>query len=345
MRVSLAYGGYPFYHLAVLALHILAALLAGFLALRAGAGALGAVFAALLFGVHQTNALAVLSLDGAGQTGCVAFGGLALVLLWTREEAPGAARSALAASALLVSMLWKDAGAGFAAAAAILWLRYLPSKPVRALAGLLLLTGVVGLYGWMRWRAGALLPSFGGATRYDLQLGWNLAKNAGMLLASLASPIASTQVVARSDDPYFMALAAALAIGSLGFVVVGVRAVIPVLLFATLLLPDALLARVSELYAYKPALIFAAVAGVAVARSAAALCRFFVPDSCLPRACFLCCTACRPRTRNALCAPTATAPPISRRSFTRGSRRWPGARRSSSPITKKSLRRCIRFSS
>jgi hypothetical protein len=269
VKANLAtYGLRPtLYHLMTILGHLAMTLVVFALALRLGFSRAAAIGAALLFGISQTNAMAVLSADTAGQVFCTLLGSLALLVLL--RPAPHTIATAGTASALLFgSLLWKDAGVSFLAASilVLVFREELRRKPRALILSIAVIVAGVAVYMILRNAAGVSAPEFGSEGRYQFRIGLNLPRNFILMLFSAVSPIGSTILLQLKNNPVVLVPALALAVttAGLGFFGIVLRAkksehrrnlLLTFLLLLALLFPEGLLNRVSELYTYKPNVI------------------------------------------------------------------------------------------
>ncbi|MBZ0274454.1 hypothetical protein K8I61_20650 [bacterium] len=265
-----------FYHAAAILGHLLGSLAVLMLCLRLGFGRVAGTASAVFFGLHQTNAMAVLSADAASQVWSTTFGLLALCVLLPRDAA-GYRHAAAAFFFLLLALFWKDSGVTFAMLALTLVALHLWRIDRRAaIACGLAVAAALALYLFMRHQAGVVPMVYGYRSRYELWLGANVPKNIGLMLLSLLSPVGSTIIVLRKASlPFAIATAVVIAVVA-SWLAVGVvrfarrdprhRTSLAILfaLMALSFFPDALATRVSELYTYKSAAFFAIFLGLGV---------------------------------------------------------------------------------
>lgn len=267
-----------FYRLAVVFGHLLTCLAVLLLCIRLGFGRVAATASAVFFGIHQTNAMAVLSNDAAGQVYTTFFGLLALAALLPQEGSIRVRHVVASTTLLALSLLWKDAGTGFVGAAFVVlaWDAYKRDRR-GTLAAAAAIAAMFAAYLILRRAAGVVPPTFGYGSRYQLWAGWNLVTNPLLMLLSMLTPVGSTIVLLRLGNwPFVAATIASIAFVTAGLVI-GVftfsrrfpnhrpRLILLSILFVTLFYPDALMTHISELYTYKPATLFAVFLGIGVA--------------------------------------------------------------------------------
>ncbi len=266
------------YRLATVIGHLLTCMAILLLCVRLGFGRVAGTASAILFGIHQTNAMAVLSNDAASQVFMTLFGLLALCALLPAGGRLAARHVVAACVFLALSLLWKDSGTGFVVAAMLLVIvdRWPVDGGRRALVAIVAMAVVFFAYLWLRSRSGVIPPVFGYRTRYELWAGWNLLANPVMMLLSMITPVGSTIVLLRLRRVAFMAATAV----SIAFVAAGLviglvyfyrrfpehrrRLMLLAAIFVILFYPDALMVHVSELYTYKPNAIFCVFLGIGV---------------------------------------------------------------------------------
>ena len=241
------------------------------------------LFAALLFGLSQANAMAVLSNDAASLVFSTLCGTLAMgFALRNADDRPLPAWQAwFSACWLMGSLLWKDAGAGYVPALAILLALELRRTPgsARLRRGLALAAPfalVIALYLVLRIHAGATGTHFSPHGRYDIWFGLNLPVNIALFLLGMLMPVGSSIVVLRTGDFFFLGLCAAAVVVTTTLIVGGFRRswknhaerreplVVLVLLLSAVMTPDVLMNKISELYLYKPNVLFSVLAGAAL---------------------------------------------------------------------------------
>ncbi len=266
------------YRLATVIGHLLTCMAILLLCVRLGFGRVAGTASAILFGIHQTNAMAVLSNDAASQVFTTLFGLLALCALLPAGGRLAKRHVVAACAFLALALLWKDSGTSFVIAAIVLLMvDRLPQDGRRSV--LLAVGAMVAIlvgYLWLRSRSGVIPPVFGYRTRYELWAGWNLLANPAMMLLSMVTPVGSTIVLLRLRWLGFMgATAVSIACVASGLVIGLVyfyrrfpehrrRLLLLAAVFVVLFYPDALMVHVSELYTYKPNAIFCVFLGIGV---------------------------------------------------------------------------------
>ncbi len=277
------FGDSPFlYRWATIFGHMLAVLSVYWFVRRLRFDRATALLAAAYFGLGHANAMAALSNDAASQVYSTFCGTMAMGFAIRRyPDRPLLPWELLLSAAWLMgSLLWKDAGISFVPALALLLLwewRKTPRRQRvrRVLAQAAPFVAVVGVYFLLRLNAGAAGPTFCGPGRYDLCLGVNVVKNLGLFLLGLITPVGSSIVVLRLQSPLFMTAWVVSLLAVAGIWLGGLyaharqtphhreRLVLLAALLFLVMLPDIFMNRVSELYVYKPNVVFATMIGVA----------------------------------------------------------------------------------
>lgn len=187
-------------HLLALGLHVVVALLVARLAMRIGLGRDAALASAFTFAISQACASAVLGNDTLSQLLATTFGMFAVLLFaGSREAAPGLPRALLGVVCVLLAMLSKEAGIGWAAAAGLaagIAAHARDGRISRALVPIALIAIMVAGYLLLRNTVGAR-PAAIGPGRYDLDPGLGMVRRAAMLLGVTILPV-STVVVAEA---------------------------------------------------------------------------------------------------------------------------------------------------
>lgn len=247
-------------HVVDMACHTLAVLLVFLLGRRLFPGSFVPWCAAGLMAFSQSNAMAVLMVDGFNEIGVSIawYAGTLAVLAAVRGARPAWALSTLC---LLAGLLTKESMTAFplvTAAAALAWRGRNRTWFLAALH-----VAVAGVF--LLYRQGVVGAEFAGspdATAYRFGIGANVVRNAAMLLFSLATPLSSLRI-ATEAGPLQRAFAGGAAVVFLAAVTAGVvsavrsgRAESRAVLFSSVwlavsTLPNVLLAHVSELYAYR----------------------------------------------------------------------------------------------
>ncbi|MDP8224169.1 MAG: hypothetical protein P9L99_12475 [Candidatus Lernaella stagnicola] len=242
-----------------------------------------ALLAGAFFALSHANAMAALSNDAASQVYSTFCGMMALGFALRRyPERPLLSWEALISAAwLFVALMWKDAGISYVPALAVLliWELSRAAKRERVARAVTLAAPyvvVLTVYFLMRWHSGAGGPEICGPGRYGLCPGLNVPKNIMLFLLAMVTPVGSSIIVLRLNSAPFMTAWVASMVAVLVLLGGGVairyrrrvsdRApliVLLVLLFVVMT-PDVFLNQVSELYAYKPNAIFAAIMGAAI---------------------------------------------------------------------------------
>lgn len=255
--------------------HLLMVLGVYWFARRLRFGSNTSLSAALIFGLSHANAMAVLSNDAACQIYSTLFGTLSLGLMLRQDDKPLPIKLAWPAALLLLgSLLWKDAGISYAPALAYLIFHELrrvdQGERIKRLIGLgLPFALVLALYFALRLNAGVTGPGFGQVGRYDLWFGANVPVNVFLFLLGMLSPVGSSIVVLRLLDISFVvlwtgALAAMLVVFFWGAVIRWRRGagehrrlIVAGILMLAVSMPDIFMNKISELYVYKPNVLFA----------------------------------------------------------------------------------------
>jgi hypothetical protein len=218
----------PIHVLAVL-LHALVGLLVARLALRMGLGRGAALASALVFAISQACASAVLGNDTLSQLLATAFG-LGGVVLLAGATTRGAGesdvpRALLGALCVLMAMLSKEAGIGWAAAAtlaAIVAARADQGRASRAILPVALIVLTVAGYLLLRDVVGAR-PAALGPGRYDLAPGVGILVRLGMLLGVSVLPVSTVLVASAWSrvDVFILASAAVIEAAIVGCLCAG----------------------------------------------------------------------------------------------------------------------------
>lgn len=279
IRINLAVMGFDttLHHLVALMGHLLTVLAVYFLTRRMGLSPPTGIAASLVFGLSNANAFAVLGNDSASLIYSGLCGLTALILLLPGHP-PGLRDAVAAGGMLMLSVLWKDSGvAYFAAAGLLVVMRPGPERKLGRLVVLLApLALALGIYMLARHAAGITGPEFQADGRYHFWLGWNVPRNLLYLSTAMLTPIGTTILLLHRTNTPFLVLCIATLIALGSYLVAGMvmyarrdddhrrRLMLPAFLGMTLFLPDCLLNRVSELYAYKPNALFSILLAVGI---------------------------------------------------------------------------------
>jgi len=239
-----------------------------------------AIAAALIFGLSHANAMAVLSNDAANQIYSTLFGMIALGMLLRREDKRPLHQPAAIIGALWLmgALLWKDSGISYVPALAIVLSdevrRCDRGERLRALVRLCWpFVAVLIVYFALRFNAGVSGPGWGKTGRYDLWPGMNVIVNTVLFLLGLFTPVGSSVIVLRMNDAAFLAAWGASLLVTAAIFGIGAywrwrnqeqgrRQVVMLLaLMFAVMLPDVRMAKISELYVYKPNVFFAILLG------------------------------------------------------------------------------------
>jgi hypothetical protein len=264
-------------HALALLLHVVVALLVSRLALRLKLGRDAAIASAFAFAITQACASAVLGNDTLSHLLATAFG-MGAVLLFAAPPATSGSgpRLVLGAAFVLLAMLAKEAGIGWAAAAALAAVaaaRAHDGRLNRAVLPVALIALTAAGYLLLRDTVGAR-PAAIGPGRYDLDPGPGVFVRLAMLLGVSVLPV-STVTVAEAwarGSRVILAVVAVIELAIVAGLAAGLirrpKLAVLLLLAAALALGPAIAIRhVSELYAYT-AMPFVAVGVGALAASA-----------------------------------------------------------------------------
>lgn len=268
------------YRVATILAHLLMVVAVYWFARRFRFGFRSAFAAALYFGLSHTNAMAVLSNDAANQIYSTLFGMIALGLLLRKEDDRPLGQPAAIAGALLLmgALLWKDSGISYVPALVFLIgdevRRYGRGERLRALVRLCWpFAAVLIVYFALRFNAGVSGPGWGKAGRYDLWPGLNVIVNTMLFLLGLFTPVGSSVIVLRMNDAAFLTVWGASLLVTAAVFGIGAywrwrnqeqgrrQVVLLLALMFAVMLPDVLMAKISELYVYKPNVFFAILLG------------------------------------------------------------------------------------
>ncbi len=239
-----------------------------------------AVGAALFFGLSQANGMAVLSNDAACLIYSTFCGTVAMGLLVRRyDDEPVAAWTGWHSAVwMFASLLWKDSGIGYAPALALLgavevWRAPRGGRLRRALALAVPFALVLAVYFALRTNAGATGIRFSPNGRYDIWFGLNVPVNIVLFLLGLLTPVGTSIIVLRTGDLVFLSICALAVLDTTALFVAGLRrlaegtparrnrVIMLLVLMFVVMTPDIFMNAVSELYLYKPNVLFATLFG------------------------------------------------------------------------------------
>lgn len=264
-------------HLVNLALHVALAVWVTRALLALGVSRAGAVLGGVYLGVSQLGASAV----GGNDTLSLTLGTLAgsAALFWLAPLRDGPARPAAAAAAFAVSLLAKESSLGYLPVLGLLLWVQLRAEPRKAAGWSLALAVIAFAYLRLRAHAGGTLPDLGSGEQ--MSVGWNVARNAGLLALAAVIPLPTTPIFLGAAArewawPVAGGLSAAAVVAFLCWGMTRARKLHWLAAFAAAagvsLGPVLLLHHVSELYAYSVlpfvALPFGWSAGALVTRNA-----------------------------------------------------------------------------
>lgn len=268
------------YRLATILGHLWMVVAVFWFARRFRFGFRSSIAAALIFGLSHANAMAALSNDAASQIYSTLFGMISLgMLLRESDDRPIGQRAAVVSALLLLGALfWKDAGISYMPAAVLLLCHEVRcSERGNRWRTLLRLAwpflAVLIVYFALRFNAGVTGPGWGQSGRYDLWPGLNVPFNVILFLLGMLTPVGSSVVVLRMNDVAFLvAWAGSLLVTAAVFgggaywrwrnQDHGRRQVILLIaMMFAVMLPDIMMAKISELYVYKPNVFYSILLG------------------------------------------------------------------------------------
>ncbi|MCB9488559.1 MAG: hypothetical protein H6684_07510 [Deltaproteobacteria bacterium] len=269
------------YRIVTLTGHFLCGILVWLLARRLDMTRAVPYAAALLFVFHQAATMAVLSNDTASQVWSTTLGLAGLLLLFPRDAdetvpdrwMPSWSRAIASAALIFISLLWKEAGAGFVFiyGVVMMYAVYRSENRRACFERLLPLLLIFGVYLFLRFNAGVAVPRIGYSSRYTIWPGINWLRNPLLMLMALSTPISTPWIASQYGEGHWLAFALAGASSIAYVTVAGVGIVLgvrntpsdrrPLILLAICLalsmFPEILTRRVSELYTYKPNVFYA----------------------------------------------------------------------------------------